>query len=146
MIKIPMGEPSVLTCHERRYGMKYTGKGIAIMAILIIVLGVTGQSFANKSSVVIEAPESAEKGSEITIKIYISHKGNSMFHYTALTHIKVNGKEVAKWEYSSSNRPESGNFTKEIKIRVTETIEIIAETFCNMHGSAGPATRTVKAR
>ena len=51
-----MGESSAVTPHERRYVMKYTGRGLAMLAILIIVLGVADLDFANRSSVMIKAP------------------------------------------------------------------------------------------
>ena len=57
--------------------------GYFLFAVLILLfLCTTPSAFANKASVSIDAPESAMKGSEITIKLNVEHDGNSMFHYT----------------------------------------------------------------
>jgi desulfoferrodoxin (superoxide reductase-like protein) len=58
----------------------------------------------------------------------------------------VNGKEIARWDYTMGNRPEGATFTKEIKYKVEGDIEIKAEASCNLHGSAGPATVKVSAK
>jgi hypothetical protein len=55
----------------------------------------------------------------------------------------VNGKEIARWDYTMSNLPEGATFTKEIKYRIDGDIEIKAEASCNLHGSAGPAMAKV---
>ena len=103
-------------------------------------------SSANKSSVTIEAPATAEKGSEITIILNVKHSGNNLFHYTEEVKVSVNGKEVEKWEFSSSKRPEDAYFSKEIRCKVDGPLEIVAEANCNIHGSAGPAKKTVSVR
>ena len=54
--------------------------------------------------------------------------------------IIINGKEIARWDYTMGNRPEGAIFTKEIKYKVEGDIEIKAEASCNIHGSAGPST------
>ena len=98
--------------------------------------------FANKSSVEITAPDSAVKGSEITIKIQVSHNGNSRFHHTEWAYIKVNGQEVARWKYPF----ESEVFTCEIKYKVIGPVEIQSEASCNLHGSAGIKTAKVNVK
>lgn len=96
-----------------------------------------GISFANKSSVSLTAPESVTKGTEVTIKVNVAHSGNNMFHYTKGVYVKINGKEVARWDFSATKTPESENFTKEIKYTVNEPAQIEAEANCNIHGSTG---------
>lgn len=96
-------------------------------------------SYANKSSTAISAPETAPKGSEVTVKLTITHSANSFLHYTNWVTFKVNGKEFTRWDFSSGNRPEAAVFTREVKVPVNENLELIAEAHCNIHGSAGPA-------
>jgi hypothetical protein len=55
----------------------------------------------------------------------------------------ANGKQIARWDYTKENRPEGAVFTKEIKIKVTEDTEIVAESSCNNHGSKGPAKHKI---
>lgn len=93
---------------------------------------------ANKSSVSIETAQSMAKGSEITIRVTVTHSANNFLHHTKWVQITINGKEVARWDYTSFNRPEEATFIREIKYIVNEEIEIKAEAYCNLHGSAGP--------
>jgi len=99
-----------------------------------------GVAFANKSAASIEAPQTATKGSEITIRVTVTHKGNSFLHYTKALQVTANQKEIARWDYSSGQRPEAEVFTKEITIKALEDLEVTAEAHCNIHGSMGPAT------
>jgi desulfoferrodoxin (superoxide reductase-like protein) len=120
-----------------------------IVASGVLVAGVLvpgGTAWANKSETRIEVPESADKGSEITIKVTVIHSANNFFHYTEWLWVQVNGKEIAKWQYSSGNRPEDATFTKEIKFRVDGDLEIKGKASCNMHGSANEATAKVTAK
>ncbi len=105
-----------------------------------------GIASANKTATSIAAPENARKGSEITIKVTVTHSANSAFHQTQWLKVMANKKEIARWDYSSSNLPEAATFTKEIKVRCTEDLEVVAEASCNIHGSAGPATVKIIAR
>ena len=98
---------------------------------------------ADKSSVSIEAPATAAKGDEITIKVTALHDANNVLHYTDWLYIMVNDQEIARWDYTWRKRPEGETFTKEITYTVTAPIEIKAEAHCNMHGSEGPKTLTV---
>ena len=100
-------------------------------------------AFANKTSVKIIAPEKAEKGTEITIKIEVTHMGNTKGHYTDWVLVKVNGEEYKKWEYTSETLPENQNFTIEFKIKAEKNLEIIAEGNCNKHGAKGEDKVTV---
>jgi len=97
-------------------------------------------AFANKSSTSIDAPTTVPKGSEVIIRITVSHKGNSFLHYTNWLRVIVNQKEIARWDFSSGQRPETEVFTREVKLTALEPMEVTAEANCNLHGSAGPTT------
>lgn len=113
-------------------------KKILVIFLFLFIL-FSGTAFANKTSVTIEAPTAVKKGTEITIKINVTHKGNNFIHHTNWVYVKANGEEIAKWEFSAGNRPEDENFSREVKYTVTAPTEITAEGNCNIHGSAGPA-------
>jgi desulfoferrodoxin (superoxide reductase-like protein) len=106
----------------------------------------TGVAFANKSSTSIEAPQTATKGSEITIRVTVTHKGNSFLHYTKWLQVIANKKEIARWDFSSGQRPEAEIFTKEITIKAMEDMEVTAEANCNIHGSTGPTTAKISVK
>jgi len=115
-----------------------------MVAVMALVIGLSaGVSLADKSAVTIEAPDQAAKGTEVVVKLHVTHSANSFFHYTSWVQVKVNGKDTALWEYSMGNRPEGAIFTKEVKLMVNEPLEIVAEANCNMHGSAGPAKKKI---
>ena len=99
----------------------------------------SGLVFANKSTVTLEGPASAEKGSELTVKMTVTHSANSFMHYTKWLKVQAGGKPVEQWDYTASSRPPGETFSKEIKIKILENTEVIAEASCNVHGSAGPA-------
>jgi desulfoferrodoxin (superoxide reductase-like protein) len=113
------------------------------LIIPIVVLMLVGPVLANKTSVKIEAPAEAVKGSTITVKINVSHDGNSYFHYTEWVYVKVNGKEVARWDFTRNARPENENFTREVQVKVDGPLEIESQGNCNIHGSAGIAKASV---
>jgi desulfoferrodoxin (superoxide reductase-like protein) len=114
---------------------------------LFIVFLLAAQTvYADQSSVAISAPETASKGSEVPVKLTITHSANNFFHYTNWVTLKVNGKEFSRWDFSSGNRPESAVFSREVKIPVNGPIELIAESNCNMHGSKGPTNRKIAIR
>ena len=110
----------------------------------LVVLGglslYTRPAFANKASTSIETPKIVQKGSEVTIRVTVTHKGNSFFHYTKALQVIVNQKEIARWDFASGQRPEAEVFTREVKIIALEDLEVTAEAHCNIHGSTGPAT------
>lgn len=108
-----------------------------LFCLTAIFLLSTGIALADKSAVTIIAPESAAKGTEVIIKLNVTHHGNNMLHHTKWVHIKVYGKEIARWDFPATNTPESENFTKEVKFTVNEPAQIEAEASCNIHGSAG---------
>jgi len=118
-------------------------KSMVLVGFLFVLLVFATEGFANKSSVKIEAPQTAEKNSEIVIKIHVFHKGNNFIHYTNWVDVKINGKTLQRWEFSASKRPEAENFTKEIVYKLTGPITIVAEANCNTHGSEGSKTWTV---
>ncbi|MDI6844946.1 MAG: desulfoferrodoxin family protein [Candidatus Saccharicenans sp.] len=99
---------------------------------------------ANKSAVKVEAPAAVKAGEEATIVIHVSHRGNSSLHYTNRLVVMANGKEIARWNFTSGNRPENEIFSREVKLKIEEETEIIAEATCNLHGSAGPASAKIK--
>ena len=124
-------------------------KGFRLIGILAAAVGIAifigAPAWANKSETRIEASESADKGSEITIKVTVTHSANSVFHYTEWLWVQVNGKEVARWDFGSK-KPEDSTFTREIKLKVDGDLEIKAKASCNMHGSANEATAKVTAK
>jgi desulfoferrodoxin (superoxide reductase-like protein) len=124
--------------------MKGLKKHLSFVILLFVLFILTTPSFANKASVTLQVPASVQKGSEVTIRVNVSHQGNSFLHYTQWVTVKVNGKEIARWDYTSTNRPDSENFFKEVKVTATEPLEIVAKASCNIHGSAGPATAKIE--
>ncbi|MCJ7832988.1 MAG: hypothetical protein MUQ20_01205 [Deltaproteobacteria bacterium] len=116
-----------------------TAKRVPFYFLFLAFFFAAQTSFADKSSVTISAPETAAKGSEVSVKLTITHSANSYFHYTNWVSLKVNGKEFSRWEFTSNKRPEEAVFIREVKIPVNEPMELIAEANCNIHGSAGPA-------
>ncbi len=125
-------------------------KVLRIIGILVVALGIaffiSVPAWANKAETKIEAPESASKGSEITIKVTVIHSADNFFHYTEWLWVQVNGKEIAKWEYSSGNRQEGATFTTEIKFMVDGDLDIKGKASCNIHGSANDAAAKVTAK
>jgi desulfoferrodoxin (superoxide reductase-like protein) len=121
--------------------MKKVNLGFRLLLMVLLVGASSGVCFADKSAVTIEAPDQAAKGTEVVVKLHVTHSANSFFHYTNWLQLKVNGKDTALWEYSMTNRPEGAVFTKEAKLTVNGPLEIVAEANCNLHGSAGPARK-----
>lgn len=114
-----------------------------IISLFVFLLFSTN-SFANKTSVTITAPEKAEKGSEVIVKIDVKHMGNTKAHYTNWVVVKINGKEFKKWEYNSKSLPDNQNFSVEFKVKVESKLEIIANGNCNKHGSKGEDKVTIE--
>jgi desulfoferrodoxin (superoxide reductase-like protein) len=125
-------------------------KALRIIGIFAVVLGIaifiSVPAWANRAETKIDVPENADKGSEITIKVTVIHSANNSFHHTEWLWIQVNGKEIAKWEYNSGNRPEGATFTKEIKVKVDGDLDIKSKASCNIHGSANDAVAKVTAK
>jgi desulfoferrodoxin (superoxide reductase-like protein) len=117
-----------------------------VVAVFVFISFISsGAAFANQSSVSLEAPNSVERGTEITIKVNVTHSANNYFHYTKWVSIKVNGEEIARWDYGKYKykRPKAKNFTREIKYIVTDDVIIEAEASCNIHGSKKKAIKKV---
>ena len=123
---------------KRRNFFRYPG--IVTVSLVLLLICIVSTVSADKSSVKIDTPETAIKGTEITIKVTVFHDSNNMFHYTNWLYIMVNDKEIARWEYSWRKKPEGNTFTKEITYTVVEPLAIKAEANCNVHGSEGPQT------
>jgi len=113
------------------------------LTLLIFCLAITGV-FANKTSVEIKTAAEAKKGAEITITINVKHSGNSGMHHTNWVYLKIDGKEVKRWEYDKKNLPPSNDFTIEYKFTPTGDFTLESEGNCNMHGSAGIQKSAVK--
>jgi desulfoferrodoxin (superoxide reductase-like protein) len=118
----------------------------AVIGFSLVFSFHAGLAFAGKSAVSIDAPQTAQKGSEVTIKITATHNANSAAHYTQWLKVTVNQKEVGRWEFSSGKRPEGEVFTREVKVKAVENMDVAAEANCNVHGSAGVATLKISVR
>ena len=114
--------------------------GILIFSVLFIQIS---SALANKSATSIEGPSSVAKGTEVTLRITVTHNANSPSHYTEWVKVMSNKKEIARWNYTQDNRPEAAEFTKEIKFKVMEDTEVVAEASCVNHGSRGPAMHKI---
>lgn len=123
--------------------MKGNNTALLIISFFLMSLLFTDVAFANQASVTIEAPESAVKGSEITIKVTAIHNANNIFHHIEWLSVMISGKEIARWDYTFRNLPDGEKFTKEIKYTVNDLFVIKAEASCNWHGSKGPSTAQV---
>ncbi len=110
----------------------------ALAVLLLFVLAFASQAWANKTSVAVKASESVAAGTEVTITINVTHKGNSGFHHTNWVTVKADGVEIARWDFKGKSLPESAEFIREVKYTVTKPVEIIAQGHCNLHGSKGP--------
>ena len=110
-----------------------------LVFLVILSFLVVSYATANKSSATIEAPQSASRGSEVAIKIHVSHNANNVFHYTKWAEVKADGKQLTRWDYSWRKRPDGKEFTKEVVLTLDGTTEIVAETSCNIHGGKDPA-------
>jgi desulfoferrodoxin (superoxide reductase-like protein) len=114
-----------------------------VASLFFLVVSAT-TAFADKSSVTISAPESVVKGTEVTIKIQVTHSGNNFIHYVDWAKIGIDGKEAARWNFTWTKRAESKIFEREFKYVVNAPVEISAEANCNLHGSKGLAKASIK--
>jgi len=119
-------------------------KTLLLAALMLCAWAVPGSSFADKSSVTLEVPATAEKGTRVPVKVHVKHQGNNFMHYTEWVEVKVNGQTVERWEFSAFDRPEGETFVREVEVQVDEPLEIVGEASCNLHGSQGTAAATVK--
>jgi desulfoferrodoxin (superoxide reductase-like protein) len=118
-------------------------KKIALLVVMMFCLSLTS-AWANKTRVEVKAPATIKAGTEVTITINVFHSANSKMHHTDWVYLKVNGKEVKRWEYNKESLPPDSNFTLEYKFIATEDMTLEAEGHCNLHGSAGVANASVK--
>ncbi len=119
-------------------------KSIALGMLILAALFVqVDPALADKSAASIEGPTSVEKGAEVTLRITVTHSANSPSHYTAWLKVNANKNEIARWEFSKDKLPEAAKFVKEIKIKVMENTEVVAEASCINHGSKGPAKHKI---
>lgn len=118
-------------------------RSTTIASILFLLVSATS-ALADKAAVTITVPESVKAGTEVTIKIKVTHSGNNFIHHVDWAQISVNGKEVKRWDFSWSSTPEAGTFEREFKQVVTVPIEVSAQADCNMHGSNGPVKAQIK--
>ena len=122
----------------------YKGKRVFFcVAFLFVVFLLPCAAFANEASVSIDAPDHAAVGSMITITLHVFHKGDNFIHHVNWAYIKINGKEVKRWEFGPFSLPEAGDFSRQITYTVTAPIQITAEAHCDIHGSAGIKEKTV---
>ncbi len=118
-------------------------KRIAMSVLALFCFSLAGL-LANKTSVEVKAPAEVKAGTEITIIIEVTHKGNSKSHHTDWVFLRINGKEVQRWSYGKDSLPLTENFSIEYTYVVNEPLAIEAEGHCNIHGSTGLKTTTVK--
>ena len=123
--------------------MRHVRLTLLLISALFMTLSFAESAFADKASVTLEAPESASIGSEITIKITVTHSADNFIHHVDWAYIMVNGKEVERWKYKWNDLPPDAVFTKEIKYKVQGPTEIKADANCNIHGSKAPAIKTI---
>jgi len=114
-----------------------------VASLFLLVVSAT-TAFADKASVTISAPESVVKGTEVTIKIQVTHSGNNFIHHVDWAKIGIDGKEIARWDFSWNKRAESKIFEREFKYVVNAPVEISTEANCNLHGSKGLAKASIK--
>lgn len=98
---------------------------------------------SNKTSVNFSAPDKVSKGENIRLNFNIVHKGNNVFHHTDLVTLKINGKEIKKWEWGMFHLPDSENFSLDFTVKAEQNLDIELEGFCNLHGSKGKQVKKV---
>ena len=118
-----------------RNSMKVAVCLVAVAAVLLAA----GAAEANKASVAIENQVSAGASDKAVLKITVSHSGNNFLHHTDWVRVRAVGKEIARWDFSWKNLPESAVFTREVTVDTTGAVAVEAEADCNIHGSKGPA-------
>jgi desulfoferrodoxin (superoxide reductase-like protein) len=119
------------------FGRPAVRKSVPALGILFVLTCASG-AWANKPTVAIVAPAVVEAGTEVTILLNVSHKGNSALHHTDRVVVWADGVEFARWEFKNGQRPESADFTRKAMIKVAKSVEISAQGHCNIHGSPDP--------
>jgi len=123
--------------------MRFKDSGALFILVLLMVFLSATSALADKASVAIEVPQNAVKGSEVVIRLTVTHSANTDRHHIEWIKVWANNQELMKWEYSSSKLPEGPPFTRELKYKVEGDAEIKAEASCNVHGSKGPAVSKI---
>jgi len=126
--------------------MKFKTSGALFVFVLLMVSLSATPALADKASVAIEAPQNAAKGSEVVIRLTVTHSANSDRHHVEWVKVWANNQELAKWEFSSSKLPEGVPFTREVKYKIEGDAEIKAEASCNVHGSKGPVALKISVK
>jgi desulfoferrodoxin (superoxide reductase-like protein) len=121
-------------------------KVLPVVFALLVMLFHASACWADKSATAIEAPETAARGSEIVIRVTVTHSGNSFMHYTEWLWVKANDVTLGRWDYSSGDRPDGATFTKEIRYKVEGDVVIKAKAGCNIHGSAGESVKRISVK
>lgn len=111
-------------------------KRFAMSVLALFCFSLAGM-LANKTSVEVKAPAEVKAGTEITITITVTHKGNSKSHHTDWVFLKINGKEVQRWNYGKDSLPLTETFSIEYTYVANEPLNIEAQGNCNIHGSTG---------
>jgi hypothetical protein len=136
-----------VSSRERHFKIKGKGdsamKKMMTLIFVVLLLMCVGSAMANKAAVRIEAPAHAVLGSKVKITLFVTHSANNIFHYTNLVSLKINGKEVARWDYSAFNRPEGADFTRSFEYVMDGPVTLESEAFCNIHGSANSVKASI---
>lgn len=109
----------------------------------IVFMSLPGTAYANRASVTIDVPALVAIDTKVTIKLNVMHNGNNIFHHVEWVYVKVNGKEITRWDFSMFNRTETENFIREVEYTISEPVQIEAEASCNIHGSVGIAKAAI---
>jgi desulfoferrodoxin (superoxide reductase-like protein) len=128
---------------EKEEKMRFKDFGVLSILVFLMVFFSATSVLADKASVVIDVPQNAAKGSEVVIRLTITHSANTDRHHVEWVRVWANNQEQMKWEYSSSKLPEGVPFARELKYKIEGDAEIKAEASCNVHGSKGPAVSKI---
>ena len=115
-----------------------------LFALTLVLLAFTGAARADKSAVTLDVPASAAPGATVTVTVHVIHEGNNYFHFTDWVFLRAGDLEIARWTFTPENRPENETFSRQVDFTVTDTLVFSAQANCNVHGSAGPASSTVR--
>ena len=118
---------------------------IAITALLMVTC-LAASLYANASAVEITVPEHAQKGSTITIRLKVIHNADNIFHFTDWAWIMVDGKEIARWDFTWNHRPEDKIFYRDVTYTVKGPVVVSAKANCNLHGSAGERSAAIQVK
>jgi len=125
---------------------KVTRRFFVVSAIGVFFIGLPRPCRADRAEASIEGPREVSKGEEVVLKVTFSHSSNTPSHYVEWAYVRVNGKEVARWDFTPEKLPESARFTREVRGKIEGDTEITAQGSCNKHGSKGQATLRIRAK